>query len=294
MIKKLIKKFLIYILLFVLGILGTVYAVPNYEKVIDGTYQYKLVEKWDKSFKSNLEDIFYPSKDWWKIWRVLSQIWFAIFVVMFIWAWVQFLLNSDNESELKKAKLNLVYILLWWFFFFGSVFIVSRLLFLPWINTTSDLVWNIQNNLFFVILTFLKVAAFFLAIIMIMFYWFKVIAANEKEEKIAEWRRWVLNVILALIFIKIIDYVYYLALQQDFMKQMWEFLLVIIKWLLYILWVLLILVMMYWAYLLLFSRWDEEAWKKFKNVVLTIFLVVVVIVLFVLIIYTLISNLASD
>ncbi len=293
----LLLKRLVVILLVGLVFLWTSFGQPSFQNDIVNDkevkkYQYEYGFT-SSNFESNIKKLFYPWWDWGVLWDTMSKIWFALFVIMLLWAGALFILNANNESELKNAKLNFLYILLWGFFFFGSVYIVWGLLWLPEIRTTWDFVANIKDNMFFVILVFMKVAAFFFAILMLIFYGFKSISAFSNDEKISSAKKWIINVILALIFIKIIDYMYYLALQRDFMIQAWNFLTIVAKGLIYLLWVIMILVGLYGGYLLIFSRWDEEKWKKFQHVLLTIVLSVIVIVLFLLIMYTLVNKLGG-
>ena len=201
------------------------------------------------------------------------------------------LIKSWDESELQKSKMNLVYILFWGFLFFGVTWILWTALDLRNLQWADDLVDDFQENLMFEILSFLKAAAFFAAIVMLVYYWYKIIQAFEKEDKIAEWRKWALNVVIALVFIKIVDFVFYIAQSDDFRSEAQDLMIDIAQVLWYILGILLLLSVFYAGFLLLTSRGDEEYWKKAKNVLKIVFLVAILIMLFLLIVYQVITEL---
>jgi hypothetical protein len=105
-----------------------------------------------------------------------------------------------------------------------------------------------ENNIFVVVLGFLKGFAFFLAIIMMFYYGYQMMSAFDKEDKIKAARTGILNVILALIFIKTIDFLYFIAQQKDFTTQANDLVLVVAKFLGYIFGILIVLVIIYIAF----------------------------------------------
>jgi uncharacterized membrane protein (DUF485 family) len=81
------------------------------------------------------------------------------------------------------------------------------------------------------VLGFLKGFAFFLAIIMMVYYGYKMMIAFDQEDKIKAARTGILNVVLALVFIKVIDFLYYIAQKEDFGDQANSLILVVVKFL---------------------------------------------------------------
>jgi hypothetical protein len=134
--------------------------------------------------------------------------------------------------------------------------------------------------------------AFFLAIVMIVVYGFQMMAAMDQDEKIKTARKWIINVIVALVFIKIIDYVYYIAQLSDFAKRASDMIIDIAKILWYIVGFAFI-VGTFYAWFLLFTSWGkEDAFKKTKSILINIFLVSLVIFLFLLLIYQIFNQFA--
>jgi hypothetical protein len=148
---------------------------------------------------------------------------------------------------------------------------------------SADMVDKFENDLMLQILAFFKSAAYFVAIMMIVYYWFNVMKAFEKEDKIKEWRKWVINVIIALIFIKIIDFVFYIAQQSSFTQQAWNFIIWYNKIMMYILWWFFLLYVIYAWVLLVTSYWEDESWKKAKTILINILLIWIIVALFLLI-----------
>jgi hypothetical protein len=79
-------------------------------------------------------------------------------------------------------------------------------------SDTNNSIVDRANSIAVIILSFLKAIAFFVALFFIVWYGFQIMSAMGEEEKIKAARQGILNVVLALIFIKIIDYLYYIAL----------------------------------------------------------------------------------
>lgn len=250
------------------------------------------------SLKNNIFNLFYPSWEWWQIFINFRNIAVWLLLIQFIWVWYQIMYHSDNEWERIKAKKNLMYLGYWIILLFWATWLIWTWI---WIDTNrwSELFlqsswqwvfWNLQDNIFFKVLSFFKTAAFFLAIIMIIYYSFSMIRANDKEDQIKSARMWIMNVLIALILIKIIDYLFYIAQSGNFADQASALVLQINKVLWFIIWWLIFLSIIYaWATLLT-SQWDEEKWKKARLIVKTVFIVWIVIALFLLIIQQLLTE----
>jgi hypothetical protein len=94
-------------------------------------------------------------------------------------------------------------------------------------------------------LSFLKAIAFFVALFFIVWYGFQIVSAVGEEEKIAAARQGLINVLLALVFIKIIDYLYYIALSGEFQSKAVDFIVQASKFITYIIGVCFILALIY-------------------------------------------------
>ncbi len=260
-----------------------------WQDIEDEVYNLGIDESQD--LDDNILNLFSPYREDAQLWEIIRYIWVGIFIAFIVRAGARMLIKSWDESELQKSKMNLVYILFWGFLFFGVTWILWTALDLRNLQWADDLVDDFQENLMFEILSFLKAAAFFAAIVMLVYYWYKIIQAFEKEDKIAEWRKWALNVVIALVFIKIVDFVFYIAQSDDFRSEAQDLMIDIAQVLWYILGILLLLSVFYAGFLLLTSRGDEEYWKKAKNVLKIVFLVAILIMLFLLIVYQVITEL---
>jgi len=290
------KKILIY-LSFLLWIAFNIsYAVPNFNNQWkDIGYNISEVWKWAE-LKDNIMNLFFPRSSWnqwWIIWDKLLVVAVWLLFLFLIRSWALFVLWADDDGELKKAKLNLVYILYWAFLIFASVWLLWNILHVWWNTQASDVLIHTQRDIIWNILIFLKSIAYFLALIMMVYYWYQIIQAQEKEDKIKAWKNGVLNIILALIAIKVLDYVYYIAQTSNFKNKAWDLISSSAKVLWWILWVIIILAIIYSAILLFTSKWNEESWKKAKTIIRNVFIVILVIFLFIVILYDLIKNFSA-
>jgi hypothetical protein len=262
-----------------------------YPNIIKPIITNNLKEKFPelKDFESKC----WTNSEWWQLRDVIRVVWFAILFLFIVFAWINFMLKAKEADWIKKATSSLIYIAYWAFLVFGAIRILWYILNIPNINWSWQLVNKVQNWLFLQILWFFKVLAFFLAIIMMIVYWFRIMAAMDKEDKIKTAQKWIINVILALVLIKIIDYVFYIAQVQNFWQKATDLIIDVAKTLWYILGAVFIIWIFYAWFLMITSSWKEETFKKAKSIFINIFLVATVIFLFLLILYQIFSTFAK-
>lgn len=305
------KKFIFYIIGIIWLIFGGIYIssqVHAQTNIVSNSNFDRFVKQLNKdsvvynpenigikpssSLKDNIINIFYPSKLvwWWKIYNLVRNIWVGILVVFIILNGMYLVRFADNEKELDKAKMNFLY--MW----YGAFLVFAAVRLLNLINIWWDTWWiwdlldDVQNSLLFQVLTFLKAAAFFLAILMIVYHGLQIIRAYEKEDKLKEWKNGVINVLAALIFIKVIDYVFYIAQQSNFKSQAIELIVSASKIIWRILGAICILYVIYAGFQMITSQWDEANYKKAVSTLRAILLVWITIMLFLLITYQLFTD----
>ena len=252
----------------------------------------------------NVRNLFYPSayvdpnassacqNKWGQLWILIRNLSFVLMFLFIVLAGVNFIMKAKDAEGPKKSASSLMYIAYGAFLIFGVIWILSTVLNLPNVQWTTQLVNNLQNNLFLQILTFFKVLWFFLAIIMMVVYGVKIMAAMDKDDKLKVARKWVLNVILALVFIKIIDYVYFIAQAPTFATKAADLIINVAVVAGYILWALFVAAMFYAGFMLITSTWNEESMKKAKSAIINIVIVALVVFFFLLIVYQIFNEFA--
>lgn len=149
----------------------------------------------------------------------------------------------------------------------------------------SALLNKVQNNIFQTIGGFLKGMAFFLAIVSLLWNGYHMIMALDEESKWKEAKTGVQNVVFALIFIKLIDYLYWIAQMKDFKNKAIDFIVQASKFLGYVFGIALVLAAIYAGYLMITSSGDEDKVKKWQYILKTIFVVTIVVLLLLLVVY---------
>lgn len=254
----------------------------------------------DGNLSDNLKSIFYPW-EWGQLWTLIRNIAVAIFFLFLVFAGIRFLIWApDSEEELKSAKMNLLYIM------YGAVlvFATTWLLWsaglwlesLEWVVsdgswTGNSIMERLENNVMLTILAFLKWAAFFIALLFLVYYGYNMIRAFDEEEKLKAARTGILNVFLALVFIKIVDYVFFIVQVQDFKSRAVELIVQISKFLWYIGGIMFVIAIMYTWFLMLTAKWDDDNIEKAKTMIKTIFTIVLIVLLFMLVIYQVFNDL---
>jgi hypothetical protein len=261
----------------------------------DDEKPFDLGIKDDLPLLENLKKFFYPSADAanGSLWRVIRTIAVAIFLALLIRAGARFLLYSDSDDEIKKSKLNLLYILYGAALFFLAFWLLSSALdfgSVEGVTGDNGVLKRVENNVVLFVMAFLKAAAFFVAIIFMGRYGYKMLSAPDQESKLKEAKTGILNVVLALVFIKIIDFVYFIANQQDFKSQSIKFVAQASKFLGYLLGILLVLSIIYAGYLYVTSAGNKDNITKAQTLLKSVFIAVLLVLLFLLIVYQVFSD----
>lgn len=251
----------------------------------------------------NIQNLFFPSTvanpdspchneaggQLWILIRNLSVVVMFIFLVL---AGVNLIMKAKDPDGPKKSFSSMMYIAYGAFLIFGVIWILGTVLNLPNIQWTTQLIDRVQNWLFLQILSFFKVLWFFLAIVMMVVYGFRIMAAMDQEDKIKTARKWVLNIVIALIFIKIIDYVYFIAQSPSFATKAGDLIVSVAVILWYVLGALLVAAIFYAGFLLITSSGKEEAMKKAIGMIVNIVIVAAVVFIFLLLIYQIFNEFA--
>ena len=97
---------------------------------------------------------------------------------------------------------------------------------------------------------------------------------------------------IALVFIKMIDYIFYIAQTPAFGAKAADMIVNVAIVLGWILGSLFVLALFYAGYLLIASSGKEEAMKKAKSIIINIFIIALVIFLFLLLVYQIFNEFA--
>lgn len=303
-----IKKALLILSLFIIGGGVASAAVPSFDAnfadyLTDATPdKYGRVETVfsicidrDLSLMANVRNLFYPTSIavnskcgasiWGQLWGVVRALAFIILFVFLVLTWVNFILHAKEPDGTKKAFSSLIYILYGAFLIFWVTWILGTVMNIGTVKWSAQLVDSIQNGLFLQILSFFKVLAFFAAIIMLVVAWFRMMSAMDKSDKVTIARKWAINVVIALVLIKVIDYIFYIAQTPSFGAKAADMIVNVAIVLGWILGTLFVLALFYAWYLMLASWGKEDAFKKARWIIVNIFLIALVIFFFLLIVY---------
>lgn len=263
---------------------------------VETVFDFGLCIDRNLTLMQNITNLFYPSaiasasacsswSQWWRLWVLVRDIAFIILFIFLVITGVNFIMNAKEPDGAKKAFSSLIYILYGAFLVFGVTWILWTVLDIGNIQWSTQLVDRVQNKLFLQILSFFKVLAFFAAIIMLVVSGFKMMAAMDKSDKVKIAQKWAINVVIALVFIKVIDYIFYIAQTPSFGAKASDMILNVAITVGWILGSLFVLALFYAWYLLITSWWKEDAMKKAKSIIINIFIISAVIFLFLLLVY---------
>ncbi|MEI7477834.1 MAG: hypothetical protein WCJ81_04990 [bacterium] len=169
----------------------------------------------------------------------------GVLVLYFARTGIDFLMNSNDEAKLKNAKRSFIYLLFGTFLIYGVTWILGSALQISVVQGSQQLVSNLIGRVLFQVLAFLKSLAFFYAIIMTIWYGISMIRALDKEDAIKSAKKGILNIVLALIFIKVVDFVFFIAQDVGFASKTKQFIINIARIIGYILGALMVMALIF-------------------------------------------------
>ena len=248
----------------------------------------------NNSFKANVECLFFPGKNSWGYLRnIVKYIGMLVVFIMIVSSAISLLMKAKKWESIKKAATSLFFILVGSAFFFGAMWLFGTIINLNSLQTTNGLEQNLSSSggLIFFLLSFLKGLAFFMAILMIVVTGFKMMNPQAWEsgdsKKLA---KNLINIIFALVGMKVIDFIYYIASQQNFAQQVGDFIIQSAKFLAYLSGSVIVIMIIYSWYLLVVDGGKGENFKKAKNTLINIALGVSALFFFLFIIYQIFSE----
>lgn len=248
----------------------------------------------NNSFKVNVECLFFPGKNSWGYLRnIVKYIGMLVVFIMIVSSAISLLMNAKKWESIKEAVTHLAFILIGSAFFFGAMWLFGTIINLNSLQTTTGLQQNLSSSggILFFFLSFLKWAAFFIAILMIVVTGFKMMNPQAWEsgdsKKLA---KNLINIIFALVGMKVIDFIYYIASQQNFAQQIGDFIIQSAKFLAYLSGSVIVIMIIYSGYLLVVDGGKGENFKKAKNTLINIALGVSALFFFLFIIYQIFSE----
>ena len=288
---------------------------PSFEKhyaqaMVDGTedhngrsekvFDISCVSK-TNTFKQNVECLFFPTPTsagdgavaGGYLRGIMKYVGYVLVFIYLVMSAIRLVISGKKSENLKAELNNFLYIMIGAALFFWAVWLFSQVINLSAIDQTTGLKDNLVSNtgILFFVLTFLKWAAFFFAIVMIVITGFQMMNPSSGEEG---WGKKLFKnlaaVIAALVGMKVVDFLYYIASQQDFTKRAGEFIIQIAKMLGYLSGSVIVIMIIYSGYLLVVDGGKGENFKKAKNTLINIVLAVGSLFLFLFVIYQIFSE----
>lgn len=243
-----------------------------------------------KSIQENIECLFFP----WKnnnggyLWNILKYLGYILVFVYLVITASQLLFNAKKSEDLKTSLNTLLTIMIGSALYFGAIWLFGTVIQFNSINQTTGLRDNLlwASGILFFVLSFLKWAAFFYAIIMIVITWFQMMNPSSGEE--GGGKKLVKNlsgIIAALLGMKVVDFIYFIASEKNFAEKAGNFIIDIAKFLAYVSGSVIVLMIIYSGYLLLIDGGKWENFKKAKTTLINILLAVMSLFFFLFLLY---------
>lgn len=269
------------------------FAQPLLEgKTADGksserVFNFSCVDK-NKTIRANVECLFFPSWSGGALWDILRYLGYLMVFVAIVLAATKLILGAKKPDDLKAALTSFLTILVGSLAYFGAVWIFSTLFNIQSVKTSEGLrdTFISGSGILFFVMSFLKAGAFFYAIVMIVMTGFQMMNPSSAEE----WggKKLVGNltgVIAALVGLKVVDFLYFIASQGNFATQAGGFIITLAKFLSYVSGAVMVLMIIYAGYQLVIDGGKWENFKKAKNTLINILLAIVSLFFFLFLLY---------
>lgn len=302
-------KVVLKIILIVLIWFSTFYM--NYSSLFASTVtsdQYNL-KTWNINTANNksnsfLSDLFDSTTDfkistWWEKWifntllliaRDLKNLFYVIASIYFLIIVIRLIFSSKTEEEVSNFKKWIIWISVWIIVMQIAYYFAKALYDM---NINKTLATNFAQNIIEPLIKLLETAAsfFFLAIMIYAFY--RIITANWDDEKVKRWKMSVFYAAIWFLVIKLstalVTSIYGTVKRKnslisadyelDTNIQWFSGIIVdVINWMNSFLWLLIVIMIIYAGFLALTSIWDEEKFKKAKNIILYITIWVAILI----------------
>lgn len=270
------KKIFLAIWLFLISFSST-FATINFEKSFS----------WDERINGSIENIdsFLIS-----IANNLSEIFFIIAIIYFLIIALKLIISENSDSESQNFKKWFIWISIWFIViqtaqvFVNSIYSVANQSIRENSWNISTLADNLLNNL---VIPFTKLAehgAAFLFIIIGIYAFYKLISSNWDDSKAKTWKIMIFHSIIWFIIIKlswvVVRAAYWecnvwtlnsvftqtkICNQTVNLSEATNIFTTILNWLNSFIWVWVVLMVVFAWLNIIFSRWDEEKIKKWKN-----------------------------
>lgn len=238
-IKQNIKKYLVAVILGIglsLQMVGVTHAVITNAPTFDNDFKKHLLTdpsgKGEKVYdpatfavsanntlKQNIYNLVSPGNDSSKLRVAMRIIMIGVLVLHFAWSGIMLILNADDEGKRKAATRSFYYMVFGAFLIYGVTRILGKALAIETVGGSQGFVQNLITRVLFQILGFLKAFAFFWAIVMTVWYGIQMMRAMDKEDAIKTARTGLTNVLMTLVFIKVIDFIFFIAQDVSFASK---------------------------------------------------------------------------
>ena len=244
------------------------------------------------SLQTNIYNLFSPTNNNSVIWQVIRIVMVGVLVLYFAWSGIDFLMNPNDEGKLKATRRSFLYLLFGTFLVYGVTWILGKALQIDVVQWSQGFLQNLVWRVLFQILSFLKAFAFFYAIVMTIWYGIQMMRALDKEDAIKSAKNGLINILAALVFIKVVDFVFFIAQDVAFASRAKQFMLSAARIIWYLLGALMVFTLIFAGFKYVSAQGDEAKVKDAKNSIMSIFYVVLIIFLFLLVAWQVIAEFA--
>lgn len=221
---------------------------------------------------------------WYRFLSAAKNIFSWVLLIIIVYAWAQLIISLwTDEDAISKSKRILVYSLVWllfinlpwtiyeavkwnrtnvsWWIWSSWASDVSSFTSNLFINTDSF--WRILNDN---IVRFLKIILIWLAIMVIIIAWLKIMTSRGREEEVSKWKEKILWSLVALVFVWFIDawqrfvYTWNIPDWRDIFETLANLALFLAA-------PTVVFFLTLAGYYYITAAWDEEKTKKWKSIV---------------------------
>ncbi|MCS6983153.1 MAG: hypothetical protein NZL83_03165 [Candidatus Absconditabacterales bacterium] len=270
--------------------------VVNEQETADAQGRVERLYQWnvnkDLSLRENIMALFYPSAGGGQIWGIARIIAYGLLVLIFVYNGILFIFDADDEGKALGTIKNLIFVGMGATLFFGAIRIIDVGIGMTNLEGSAEVVKKVENVIIKNIFGFCKAFAFFFGIIMLIWHGYQMMQTVSQEEKIDQAKNGALNVVIAMTFVKAIDYIYFIAQLPNFKERATETIINIAKIMAWVMGFFFLVMMIYAGLRLVVDGGKGEGFGLFKKTAYGVFLGTIIFFLFLLVSYQIVQEFA--
>lgn len=221
--------------------------------------------------------------------RDIKNIFYAIATIFFLIISFRFFFSSNSEEAFTNFKKWIIWISLW----LVLMQIAYSLAVTIFDRSVWTFVWKIVENLLIPIVNLLSMLASIFFVIIAIYAFIRIVSSNWEKENV---KKWINAIIFAMIWFLLVKFASTIVMaifgkysinsswiveieRSWWLSNLAKMFLNLINWVNWLVWIVTVIMIIYAWVMIIFSEWDQEKLKKWRNSIIYAFIWILILVI---------------